>query len=300
MNKLMTDRISGDTAVNIHGVGVYFPKLLGDYFSDIEKSHGFQELRLSDKPSVAFRKGIYLSEVTDDYRFNLLRCSTNLGGPTEGFSTVDRSIIHKVNEKAKLFFSNPAEFNHVLAQIYTNSVSNGKEHKARIAEHSDKTKDMPKNGMIAFCTFYDSEPESRDAMTTLRFRLKKQVTEPYIGSFDVVLEPGSVFIISLEMNRLYTHRISPSRLPVSRIPTRMGYVIRCSNTEAVHKDGQTYIVEDDKLVKLQPPDEEGVKRLRELYRLENLDIEEVDYYRKFYFSMNSGDYKQPIRANEKD
>jgi len=59
------------------------------------------------------------------------------------------------------------------------------------------------------------------------------------------LYPNSVFIMSLEMNRLYTHEISPSHLPMDLIPLRLGYVIRCSKTKAIYKDNKTYIINND-------------------------------------------------------
>ncbi|GAB4585542.1 hypothetical protein [Nocardia sp. IFM 10818] len=37
------------------------------------------------------------------------------------------------------------------------------------------------------------------------------------------------------------------------LPTRLGYVVRCSNTEAVHKDGQTFLARNGDLVQLGPP-----------------------------------------------
>ena len=56
------------------------------------------------------------------------------------------------------FFESVVKFNHVLAQIYENKIiekDNKKlERKAKIKEHSDKTKDMHRNALIAFCTFY--------------------------------------------------------------------------------------------------------------------------------------------------
>ena len=54
-----------------------------------------------------------------------------------------------------------------------------------------------------------------------------------------------MFIMSLEMNRLYTHEICPSCLPMDLIPLRLGYVIRCSKTKAIYKENQTYIIDND-------------------------------------------------------
>ena len=75
----------------------------------------------------------------------------------------------------------------MLAQIYEDrrDLERGREQKARISAHSDKTKDMLAEGLIVFCTFYDpqgferlerSEQEPRDwrykkntGLTRLRF-----------------------------------------------------------------------------------------------------------------------------------
>ena len=48
--------------------------------------------------------------------------------------------------------------------------------------------------------------------------------------------------MSLDSNRLYTHEIIPSSLPIEKLPIRMGYVIRCSKTKALYNDGKTYLI----------------------------------------------------------
>lgn len=89
---------------------------------------------------MAFRKGIYLSEVDtegDTSQFHLLRCSTNLSGPTLAFADEDRDILRKVNKLAEQNFEHQTHLNHVLAQVYENTVTvndlnKQKEHKAKI------------------------------------------------------------------------------------------------------------------------------------------------------------------------
>jgi len=314
----------GEVPINVNNVGVYFRKFFNDekdYFDLISSEHEFQILKESNKPSEAYRKGIYLTNVeekSDSTKFHLLRCSTNLNGPTDNFRISDHEVVNKVNDVCKHFFEEKTELNHVLAQIYQNVIINDNvERKAKIKEHSDKTKDMPRNGLIAFCTFYKnysnnkftdekmkqvkkSHTDSYDyclnktsILTKLRFRLKSTVVDPkYVKQFDVTLYPNSVFIISLLMNRLYTHEIVPSILPIHNIPTRLGYVIRCSKTEAVFKDDQTHIVENDKHVKLEKPTSDNVKELKEIYVKENI-TDDMIFYKKFYFSMNNGDYEKP-------
>jgi hypothetical protein len=105
---------------------------------------------------------------------------------------------------------------------------------------------MPRNALMAFCTFYknyqgnDFLPEeltkfkksqddifdyvykSTSVLTHLRFRLKNMVEDETLTKhFDVILYPNSVFLMSLNTNRLYTHEIIPSTLPVDSIPTRL-------------------------------------------------------------------------------
>jgi hypothetical protein len=299
----------GEVPLNIHNVGVYFRNFFSstkDYFGIISKEHEFQSLTESTKGSSAFRKGIYLTEVTkaddDALNFNLLRCSTNMNGPTDNFRTTDHEVVAKVNDICKYFFSEKTNLNHVLAQIYHNGQDNSQK-KAKIKEHSDKTKDMPRAGLIAFCTFYNGDDlkgikedycyNKTSVLTKLRFRLKDMVKdEKYVKQFDVVLYPNSVFIIPLSTNRLYTHEIVPSVLPVDKIPTRLGYVIRCSETRAVSKNGQVYITEDGGLVKLEKPTNADVDELRKLYFKENTTDELMDYG-KVNFSMNDGDYVTP-------
>ena len=308
----------GRVPILVHGVGVYFRQFFTsnlDYFNEIKTTHAFQYLTESNKPSKALRKGIYLTPVKmvdDELHFHLLRCSSNLTGPTENFREIDEMIVDSLNTSARQVFQEPSELNHVLAQIYENRQIDRRENKARIKAHSDKTKDMPSHGLIAFCTFYDSTEftylkrdgfdyryRETSGLTRLHFRLKDDALGSsgapthLVRDFNVTLYPNSVFMISLSVNRWYTHEICPSLLNIPRIPTRMGYVVRCSDTSAVHRDGQTYIVDVDQYFPLVPATHDSMESLRELYRRENLTAEVVNYG-LVTFSMNQGDYLAPI------
>jgi hypothetical protein len=309
----------GQVPLLIKNVGVFYRQLFNEQnlFEAVSSSHVFQSLTESNKSSKAFRSGIYLTNVATDEdtggsTFNLLRCSSNFSGPTDNFQPTDRMIIDQINKCCTDVFDQSAEFNHVLAQIYKNSKVGSKEKKAKIKAHTDKTKDMPPNALIAFCTFYDSFHDElkhikrskldkfdwcyNDAsvLTKLVFRLKPTVTDhTLVKVFSVTLYPNSAFVISLLINRLYTHEIRPSDLNIDHIPTRMGYVIRCSNTKALHVNQTTYICEDDQLVKLEPITPEDAISLRELYFKENTTTDIIDYS-QIYFSMNDGDYQQPL------
>ncbi|WP_244178616.1 hypothetical protein [Streptomyces rubellomurinus] len=309
----------GRVPVRVHGVGVYYRRFFdldADHFGRIRAEHVFQSLTESTKPGSAHRSGIYLTPVTrdgDELHFRLLRCSTNLSGPTEGFRPTDTAVVEALNREAAAVFRGQAPLNHVLAQVYhnTGATPGRKQSKARISAHADKTKDMPGNGIMAFCTFYDRldglRPLAGDAfdhgvqgvsgLTRLRFRLKEPV-EAHAGAalppqFTLTLYPGSVFFMPLSTNRLYTHEIRPSALDAESLPTRLGYVVRCSNTEAVHRDGRTYLKRAGELVKLGPPTQDGMDELRRLYAEENRTSAFVDYGDRFRFSMNSGDYRAP-------
>lgn len=311
----------GQVPINIHNAGVFYRRFFetDDLFSQIKSEHEFQNLTESNKQSVALRKGIYLSKVTkqkkdemESFHFHLLRCSSNLTGPTDNFRHTDNLIIDALNKTIKFDFEKDTELNHVLAQIYLNrkSESNSKELKAKISAHSDKTKDMAPEGLITFCTFYDKTnfehllPSKTDkfdwvykkssGLTRLLFKLKNSVKdESLVKEFSVTLYPNSVFSIPLSTNRLYTHQIKPSVLNIDKIPVRMGYVIRCSNLEAVFKGGQTFIKENENLVRLERMDNDDMENLRDSYYKENKTEEKVNYG-KIHFSMNLGDYEKPI------
>lgn len=313
----------GQAPVIIHGAGVYFRHFFNndDYFHQVKTEHVFQHLTESTKPSTALRKGIYLAEVSkeeteekkDVLHYRLLRCSSNLTGPTDNFRATDHKIMQALNEAANNVFEKKAKLNHVLAQVYENKKTTGaktKETKAKIKAHSDKTKDMPKDGLIAFCTFYEKtnfqqlKPSSTDrydwcykqvsGLTKLYFKLKKTVSnETLKKEFSITLYPNSVFLIPLSTNRLYTHEIRPSLLNIDRIPTRMGYVVRCSKTEALFMNNQTYIKENGALIKLEQMTKETLANLRNIYFEENRTENRVEYG-KVHFSMNSGDYQKPI------
>lgn len=298
----------GQVPFNIHNVGVYFKQFFDpnkDYFDHIIKEHQFQVLTESNKQDNALRKGIYLSQVEeqpyDEYHFNLLRCSTNLRGSTENFRDTDNEIINNVNNCVKDFFSEPIELNHVLAQIYENTKCGGlkknAERKAKISAHSDKTKDMPRNALMAFCTFYrdlhkhDYKNNNPNIFTRLKFKLKGEM-DNMVPNFEIILYPNSVFIMSLTTNRLYTHEISPSILPIDKIPERMGYVIRCSKTRAVHRYGDTFIIRDGNNAQMNEPTDEDIKRIKDLYYKENATSDIIDYG-DIGFSLNKGDYMKP-------
>ncbi|MEU8527755.1 hypothetical protein AB0C77_19510 [Streptomyces sp. NPDC048629] len=309
----------GRVPVRVHGVGVYYRRFFepgDDHFGRIRAEHTFQSLTESTKPGTAHRSGIYLTPVTrrgDELHFRLLRCSTNLSGPTESFRPTDTRIVEELNREAAAVFRNQAPLNHVLAQIYHNTLATAerKQSKAKISAHADKTKDMPVNGIMAFCTFYDGldklEPLADDAfdhgvkgtsaLTRLHFRLKGAVEErdgiPLPAQFTVTLHPGSVFFMPLSTNRLYTHEIRPSTLDAELLPTRLGYVVRCSSTEAVHKNGHTFLKTAGDLVQLESPTPAGMDELRRLYAEENRTSSFIDYGDEFLFSMNTGDYVAP-------
>ncbi|MFC9586820.1 hypothetical protein ACFVJ8_28900 [Streptomyces yangpuensis] len=305
----------GRVPVRVHGAGVYYRRFFdldADHFGRIEAEHAFQSLTESNKPGTAHRSGIYLTPVTQDgdaLHFRLLRCSTNLSGPTEGFRTTDTEIVDALNREAASVFRNHAPLNHVLAQIYHNTLATAerKQSKAKISAHADKTKDMPGNGIMAFCTFYEGldklQPMADDAfdhglkrasgLTRLHFRLKEPADSALPAQFALTLYPGSVFFMPLSTNRLYTHEIRPSTLNAEALPTRLGYVVRCSSAEAVHRNGQTFLKTADDLVELGPPTPEGMDELRRLYAEENRTASFIDYGDQFLFSMNSGDYVAP-------
>ncbi|WP_099908492.1 hypothetical protein [Streptomyces sp. TLI_171] len=304
----------------VHGLGVYYPRFFepeADHFGRIRAEHVFQSLTESTKPGAAHRSGIYLTPVLrdgDDLHFRLLRCSTNLSGPTENFGPTDTAVVEALNREAAALFRGHAPLNHVLAQIYHNTPATDgrKQSKARISAHADKTKDMPANGIMAFCTFYDGldrlQPLTGDAfdhgvrgvsgLTRLRFRLKDEPAPgpeaaALPGRFTVTLHPGSVFFMPLSTNRRYAHEIRPSALDAELLPTRLGYVVRCSGAEAVHADGRTFLKTADGPVELGPPTPDGMDELRRLYAAENRTSAVIDYGDRFRFSMNAGDYRAP-------
>ncbi|MGJ7417729.1 hypothetical protein AB9128_17990 [Streptomyces cinereoruber] len=309
----------GRVPLRVHGVGVYYRRFFAldaGHFERIRTEHAFQSLTESTKPGTAHRSGIYLTPVTregDALHFRLLRCSTNFSGPTESFRPTDTDIVEELNREAATVFRGQAPLNHVLAQIYhnTHATPERKQSKAKISAHADKTKDMPVNGVMAFCTFYDGldrlEPLAEDAfdhglkgvsgLTRLHFRLKDPTAEhegaALPAQFGITLYPGSVFFMPLSTNRLYTHEIRPAPLDAASLPTRLGYVVRCSSAEAVHQDGHTFLKKAGDLVRLGPPTEEGMDELRRLYAEENRTSSFIDYGDAFLFSMNAGDYLAP-------
>jgi hypothetical protein len=299
----------GKAPVRIGNAGVFYRRFFDDptLFHRISAEHTFQALTESVKPSTAHRTGLYLTPVTrqsDGLHFKLLRCSTNLSGPTENFCATDHQIVDALNREAAAIFRDHAPLDHVLAQIYKNTTLGQKQTKAKISAHADKTKDMPANGIMAFCTFYDGlgalAPlddfdhgyKGKSGLTKLRFQLKPGAVAS-VPEFTLTLYPGSVFFMPLSTNRLYTHEIQSSMLNAEMLPTRLGYVARCSKTEAVHRDGTTFLKRGDALVPLEPATDEGRLELRALYASENKTHDVIDYGDRFQFSMNDGDYRAP-------
>jgi hypothetical protein len=287
------------------GTAVLYPAGFPNHehlFGTIMGSHTFHALTESNKPAdTSLRRGVYITRVDKSTgMYKLLRCSTNLSGPTEDFAAVDEFIAHTVNGFVRANYDHAAEVDHVLAQVYHNHVTdNSKHRKARISAHSDKTKDMAPNGVMAFVTLYADlgvhgttfGTKETSTLTGLVWRRKDDGTPSQ--KVEVLLPPGSVFIIPLSVNRAWTHETKPSSLPVDKIPTRMGYVMRCSNTWARFDPTlQTTVLEPEGLP-LCPPTEKDLDLLRVLYFRENTSVHRVHYPRPVLFSMNRGDYLPP-------
>jgi len=329
----------GQVPCSVHGVGVLLKNVFSegkDYFSDISREHEFQGLTESNKGTSAFRSGIYISHVDkleeDEYKFKLLRCSSNFTGGTDNLRETDHEILMNLNNFSSYFFQHPVELNHILAQIYhnnteinedTSTTQTIKQKRAKIKKHSDKTKDMPSEAVMAFCSFYENFVngdflnkremkinrkegdmfgyyyKDTSCLTVLRFKLKNDIDDEFIKEnnldkqFDVKLYPNSVFFMSLRTNRLYTHEIVPPPLQIENIPTRMGYVVRCSNTEAIYKNNKTFILKDGEEIELTESFEEEIDKLKGTYYEENITSNIVNY-EEFNFSLNKGDYTKPI------
>ena len=305
----------------VPGIGVFYPSYFGwsrqyrgrDFFSEFSAHHVASILTESNKVSTSYRRGVYITRVSpveDGSEFRLLRCSTNFSSPTENCRPVDDDIIEAVNTIARHNYDGAAEFNHVLAQVYTNSTVGGKDKKARIPDHSDKTKDMPRDALMAFVSFYQFDPAVKynwngddvlygdtSALTCLVWKEKGGAGR----RVSVTLSPGSVLLVDMDTNRLWTHEIRPSMLPVAKLPTRLGYVVRCSKTMAVHTaDGRTCIVSaDGSGVEMRAPTREDMAELKAQYARENATPEVITYTSATHgdivpYSMNAGDYMRPI------
>jgi hypothetical protein len=297
----------GMVPININNIGIYFRNFFEqeNIFDLIKEAHNFKKLKQGSKIEDAFRKGIYLSKVVeekDGLKYNLLRCSTNIDGGTQNLKDIDNQIISQINNICQDFFTEKVELNHALVQLYE---SNGNK-KARIKHHSDKTKDMPENGVIVFGSFYDLKGATKSktdmfdycykktsVLTSLQFVLKSGIKdEKLVEKFSIKLYPNSVFIIPLSTNRLYTHATEPSILQADKISLRIGYTIRCSKTLAKYMNGTTYIIKDDKYIKLEDMTKENEKELTDMYYSENT-TDKVINYGDIYYSMNRGDYMKP-------
>ena len=282
-----------------------------DIFNQVLDAHELQYLTESDKiHNKAMRKGLYMSHVQEaggETFFNYMRCSSNFDGPTDPFKEIDNRILQRLNELADEAFEGHAPINHVLLQVYYNK----KKRNAKISMHADKTKDMAQNGLIAFFTTYNvfdlsslnrvnpskTDPgdylynQKESVLTVLKFRPKASTQG--LREFSVKLYPNSVYIIPLSTNRLYTHEIVPPKLDAEKIPTRMGYVARCSATNVViDREGVAYILEGEKRVPMRQMTSEDMKELRRLYYLENTTHDTINYG-DIYYSMNMGDYRRP-------
>lgn len=278
--------------------GFYFPKLFQDgdlIFDQVSKEHTMYSLTESDKGGKSFRTGVYLSPVEtcpSGKLFQMMRCSTNFQGPTEAFEAIDQAIVRKVDNVVKQAWPNTAPLNHVLCQVYSAS---GTGKKARISRHSDKTKDMAKNGVIVFCTFYDSVCSNNNQLSVLRFKNKFEQE-----LFDVRLEPGSVFVIDLYTNRQWTHEILPSPIDADHCPVRMGYVVRCSNVKAFYeyKSGQTFILEP---LEAPEPGSKETSVIKDLYLRENKTGCKIVYPKSVNcLTLNNGDLQEPLSSKHEE
>lgn len=323
--------------VNVANFGVLFPRFFEGthHFEAVQQQHEFQTLTESNKQGTALRTGVYISNVhraENGTSFQLLRCSSNLSGPTNNFKDIDHEILGATHAVLPFFFENAFPPNHVLAQVYHNRADGTRVRKASIKAHADKTRDMPPNAVIAFSTFYSpdllDDVAAKDAcndkdylaqfdrraqgkhtsqscatqqpsrLPRLRFALKDPEAHPDLAPHvDVTLYPNSLLVIPLATNRLYTHQIRPSPLgatQMDQMPTRLGYIMRCSECTGVHKNGCTYIA-DTKGVEhaLATPTDESMADMKRQYLQENR-TEDVMVYPEDFTSMNGGDFMEPL------
>lgn len=309
----------GQLPLNIHGLGVYWPEFFvscQDWVSTIEAEHDLAPLQEGDKANFAIRKGCYVTAVTEEeqqLRFRLLRCSTNFGAPTENIRATDMAILKTLNELAPAFFKNCATLNHELIQVYRPRLSEKKEQRASIKPHSDKSEDFSARSVIAFCSFYEgyrgkgfpNRPEWKprhpfdwvyretSILTRLVFRSKTS-SSSRPDSFEVVVHPGSIFMIPEEVNRQYVHEVKNSVLPIDKYATRLSVVARCSRAEAVFREGMTLLqTASKKYQPLHAASPEDVALLKQLYLQENTQVPQVIYPFPLLFSLNRGDYMKP-------
>lgn len=301
------------------GAGIIYQSLFCNYwYQNLLDSHKFGTLTEATKPGTSpYRSGLYITRVNEDAAtgertFKLLRCSTSFTNPTENLRPADEYILEVLNKMAAVNFHDSAPLDHVLAQQYVNVISeDGKARRGTIADHSDKTKDMAPNGIMAFVTFYSRDIGSLSECTSLVWTKKAGAPEELPKTWQAILFTGSVLFVPLSTNRWYTHRIVAGSRPVHELPTRIGYVARCSKTTAVSTltDGTFLVVPSDegegeggvgggsgsgeRRVPLVLPSADDIDRIRKLYKRENMETSVVDYGPVVPFSLNAGDYLRP-------
>jgi hypothetical protein len=310
---------SGQVPINVSGIGVFFRQVTNwNLFKSLLSGHKMFTLTETNKAGTAHRTGTYLSPMTrhedGSIEYQYLRCSTNLDGPTQEFNEFDNQIVVQVNSLARDYFTGAEPMNHVLMQLYNNTVVDGKQVKARISSHADKTKDMHERGVMAFVTLYDLDEMNKlgslPGMVTSRFDMKMngksifptllfkpKADIPHLKEQSVPLYPGSVFIMSLSSNRIYTHALVPAVGEVAHLPTRLGYVARCSNRSAKWQEDGTYVKYGDTWHQMLPTDSEEASEeasvVRNLYFQENTTMNFMNYG-EWHSSFNKGDYMKPV------
>jgi hypothetical protein len=315
---MWTKTDDGQVPINVDGIGVFFRRSTNlSLFKSLLSGHKMFTLTETNKAGTAHRTGTYLSPMTchdGSIEYKYLRCSTNLDGPTQEFNEFDNQIVVQVNGLMNDYFTGAELMNHVLMQLYNNTVVDGKQVKARISSHADKTKDMPEGGVMAFVTLYDLDELAKlgslPGMVTSRFDMKMngksifptllfkpKADIPHLKEQSIPLYPGSVFIMSLSSNRIYTHAVVPAVGEVAHLPTRLGYVARCSNRTAKWQEDGTYVKYDDTWHQMLPTDSEEASEeasvVRNLYFQENTTMNCIEYG-QWYSSFNKGDYMKPM------
>jgi hypothetical protein len=221
----------------VHDIGVYIPRAyVAGFYQQITVDHQF---RTSNKPGISHRSGIYLSRVKETETsivYNIMRCSTTFKAPTDAFTDTDECIVQEANRHLNHCIHQCSDFNHVLAQLYTNTIVDGRQIKAKLPAHSDKTEDMPVHAAIGFATFYDlsnrKDEYDYNNNELARMQFLSKTCKTRMKTIEVLLEPNSLLIIPLHTNQLYTHEIVPPVSTIDKVLTRIEYVMRSSNVEA--------------------------------------------------------------------
>lgn len=220
------------------------------------------------------RQGTVLIKSDEAGNIPIVRTTTRYAAPAQRFQSVHEKLAQQIRESASLSVG----FNNALVESYTNAYTT-------MGSHSDQALDLADGSSIALFSCY-RHPERATPPRKLIIESK----EPGGGTFEIHLIHNSAVVFSIDINRLFRHKIvldASKKVPDNQW---LGVTFRTSKTFVQLRDGHAYFPDDTRLTLA---DDEQRREFFQLRRRENNETEFL--YPRLTYTLSESDLMQPAR-----